>query len=394
MAHAAPPETGPGRLVVVKIGSAVVAPGGSLSRGAVRRLAEEIEEVCRSGTRVVLVSSGAVACGLEGMGFGRVPARISDRQAAAAVGQPLLMHAWTEAFAGRGVHVAQVLLTADDIDFRERFVNAHRTLATLLDRGVVPVINENDSVAFEEIKLGDNDRLSALAAGLVGADLLVMLSAIDGLRAECGAGELIGEVADIDAARGHVSGEHSSTGVGGMATKLDAAETARRMGVTAVIARGDEPGVLARVLAGKPVGTRFPAPAGSLAASSRRKQWIAHSIRTRGVLTVDDGAARALRDRGASLLPKGVTAVESTEPGGFGIGAAVEVRTADGATIARGLVGYRADEIERIIGKRSDEIESVLGYTYCDEVIHRDDLIITERGERDAGDRSDRPSST
>ncbi|MBZ0172717.1 MAG: glutamate 5-kinase [Phycisphaerales bacterium] len=369
----------PAGLAVVKIGSAVVAPNSRLSIDTIDRLAGEIADIKLDGTRVVLVSSGAVACGLEGMGFDRMPARISDRQAAAAVGQPLLMHAWTEAFAARGVHVAQVLLTADDIDFRERFVNAHRTLTTLLDRGVVPTINENDSVAFEEIKLGDNDRLSALATGLVGADLLVMLSAIDGLREAGGAGALVREVNDIGAARAHVSGDRTPTGVGGMSTKLDAAETARRMGAAAIIARGDEPGVLARVLAGEPVGTRFPAHRGGQTASSRRKQWIAHSIRTRGALVIDGGAAGSLCASGASLLPKGITAVESAEPGGFGIGAAVEVRTADGVTIARGLVSYRADEIERIIGKRSGEIEGVLGYTYCDEVIHRDDLIITDR---------------
>ncbi|USN99578.1 MAG: glutamate 5-kinase [Phycisphaeraceae bacterium] len=366
-------------LAVVKIGSAVVAPGGRLAVETVQRLADEIVAARRSGTRVVLVSSGAVACGLEGLGFERMPAKISDRQAAAAVGQPLLMRAWTDAFGERGVAVAQVLLTADDIDFRARFVNAHRTLTTLLERGVVPIINENDSVSFDEIKLGDNDRLSALAAGLVGAGLLVMLSSVDGLHEQGGSGAVIGEVSDIAAARTHVSGDRTSTGVGGMATKLDAAETARLMGADAVIARGEQPGVLGRVLRGEAVGTRFPAPAGDLPASTRRKQWIAHSIRPRGVLVVDDGAARALCEKGASLLPKGVVAVEPNEAGGFGIGAAVEVRRRSGETIAKGLVAYRSDEIERIMGRRSDEIERVLGYTYCDDVIHRDDLIVTDR---------------
>ncbi len=367
------------RLVVVKIGSAVVAPGGRLAPEAVERLADEIAGVRAAGVSVVLVSSGAVACGLKGMGLDRMPARISDRQAAAAVGQPLLMRAWGEAFARRGLAAAQVLLTADDIDFRARFVNAHRTLATLLERGVVPIINENDSVSFDEIKLGDNDRLSALVAGLVGADLLVMLSAADGLREAGGAGPVIPLVRDIAAVRAHISSDRTPTGVGGMATKLDAAETARAMGAAAVIAPGSRPGVLALAVAGEPVGTRFPPPDSGPTASTRRKRWIAHSLRARGTIVVDEGARRALRDRGASLLPKGVLSVHASEPGGFGIGAAVEIRGLEGPAFARGLVSYRFDEIDRIRGRRSDEIGAILGYTYCDEIIHRDDLIVTER---------------
>ena len=365
------------RLVVVKVGSAVVAPGGVLDVSVIDRLADEIASARAGGTAVVLVSSGAVACGLEGMGMRAMPAKISDRQAAAAVGQPVLMRAWSGALSARGMCAAQVLLTAEDVDFRARFVNAHRTLSTLLGRGVVPIINENDSVSFEEIKLGDNDRLAALAAGLVGADLLVMLSNVDGLRADGGAGAVIRAVDDIDAARAHVSGDRSETGTGGMATKLDAAEVAGRMGIPAVIASGGVAGVLGEILAGGAVGTRFGVSGAGGGGGTRRKRWIAHSVRPRGVLTVDDGAARALRERGASLLPGGIVSVESDEPGGFGIGSAVDVRTAAGDTIARGLVSYRADEIVRIMGKRSDEIAGVLGYTYCDEVIHRDDLILT-----------------
>lgn len=363
-------------LVVVKIGSAVVAPGGRLSPGAIARLARDIASARAMGVKVVLVSSGAVACGLEGMGYDRMPARISDRQAAAAVGQPLLMRAWTEALGALALGAAQVLLTADDIDFRARFVNAHRTLTTLLERGIVPIINENDSVSFDEIKLGDNDRLSALVAGLVGAELLVMLSAADGLREAGGRGPVIPVVHDIDAARAHISGERTSTGVGGMATKLDAAETARAMGAASVIAPGAEAGVLARVLAGESVGTRLPAPIGAPGGATRRKRWIAHSLRLRGSIVVDDGAARAIRERGASLLPRGVVAVRTNHPAGFGIGAAVEILGSDGRAVARGLVSYRADEIDRIKGRRSDEIAQILGYTYCEEIIHRDDLIV------------------
>ena len=374
------------RTLVVKVGSAVVAPGGVLSTDAVARLASDLAGARAAGVRTVLVSSGAVACGLSGLGLDRMPARLSDRQAAAAVGQPLLMRAWAEALEPLGVRTAQALLVADDIDFRARFVNAHRTLHTLLDRGVLPIINENDTVSFDEIRLGDNDRLSALAAGLVGADLLVMLSSADGVRTGGGRGEIIPEITDIAAARVHAGGAVSDVGTGGMITKLDAAQTAREMGTPVVIASGAEPGVLGRILNGEPVGTRFPAPAEGSLDTSGRKRWIAHSIRTRGTVTVDDGAARAIAQRGASLLPKGITAVEASDPGGFPIGAAVEVRTGAGERLARGLVSYGSGEIARIMGRRSDEIGSVLGYTYCDEVIHRDDLIVVNdrggKGER------------
>jgi glutamate 5-kinase len=365
------------RTCVIKIGSAVLAPGGHLSDATLARLAGEIAAARSGGTRIVLVSSGAVACGLAGLGMGRMPARISDRQAAAAVGQPLLMRAWTDALAGHGVTAAQVLLTAEDIDFRARFVNAHRTLETLLGAGVVPIINENDSVSFDEIKLGDNDRLSALASGLVGADLLLMLSVADGLREDGGAGPLIAEIADIADAARHVGDARSETGVGGMATKLDAARTASEMGADVVIAGGADAGAIARAFAGDAVGTRLRARDSGEGRVSRRKRWIAHSIRSRGSVTVDEGARRALVERGASLLPTGIVAVDSDDPAGFGIGAAVDVRT-DSGVFARGLVAYRSDEIARIAGRPSDAIEGALGYTYCDEVIHRDDLILTE----------------
>lgn len=371
------------RRCVIKVGSAVLAPGGRLDPVAVGRLAGDIACARDAGVRTVLVSSGAVACGLAGLGLERMPARISQRQAAAAVGQPMLMRAWIDAFAGFGVTAAQALLTADDIDFRARFVNAHRTLETLLDAGVVPVVNENDTVSFDEIKLGDNDRLSALVAGLVGADTLVILSSVDGLRADGGSGGVIPEISDFADAERHVSSARSETGTGGMATKLDAARAASGMGVAVVIASGTEPEAIGRALRGEPTGTRIaPAPAGTL---PRRKQWIAHSIRTKGRITVDEGARRALVEGGASLLPKGIVAVESDDGGGFASGSGVEVASLEGGVFARGLVAYRADEIERIMGLASDGIEGALGYTYCDEVIHRDDLIVTglwREGER------------
>lgn len=363
------------RTCVIKVGSAVLAPKGQLDPDAVQRLADEIAAAREADVRTVLVSSGAVACGLSGLGLDRMPASISQRQAAAAVGQPLLMRAWTNAFSGYGLTVAQALLTADDIDFRARFVNAHRTLGKLLDAGVVPIVNENDTVSFDEIKLGDNDRLSALIAGLVGAEMLLILSSVDGLRAGGGSGELIGEITDFEAAERHVSADRTESGTGGMATKLDAARTASGMGVAVVIASGTEPGAIGRALRGDAIGTRIAAQLSG--AVPRRKQWIAHSIRTKGRISVDEGAHRALVEGGASLLPKGIVAVESDDPGGFAAGSGVEIASAGAGVFARGLVSYRSDEIERIMGLASDAIGGAIGYTCCDEVVHRDDLIVT-----------------
>jgi len=363
--------------VVVKVGSALLAPRGHLDHDAVARIAGQVAEISRAHKRrVVVVSSGAVACGLRAMRFRVMPASIADRQAAAAAGQPALIAAWARGLGAHGLDVAQVLLTADDIDFRARFVNAHRTLSALLDAGVVPIVNENDSVAFDEIKLGDNDRLSALVAGLIGAGTLVILSTAPGLCAGGPGGDVIREVDDIDAARAHIAAETSTTGVGGMSTKLDAAASAVAMGVTVVVCSGEEPDAIERALGDDHIGTRFPA-AGPTHASAR-KRWIAHSIRPRGTVVVDAGARTALEDRGASLLPKGIVGVEGEA---FAAGTAVDVRTGD-TVFARGLVSYRRDEIERIMGRSASAIGDVLGYTTCDEVIHRDNLVLLDRSER------------
>ncbi|MEM7755193.1 MAG: glutamate 5-kinase [Planctomycetota bacterium] len=363
--------------VVVKIGSAVLAPGGRLDAGRVAMIAEQLARIrVAQRRRVVVVSSGAVVCGLRAMRFREMPDRISDRQAAVAAGQPALIAAWARGFGAHGLDAAQVLLTADDIDFRARFVNAHRTINALLDAGVVPIVNENDSVVFDEIKLGDNDRLSALVAGLIGAGTLVILSRAPGLCEGGVGGEIIREVADIDASRAHVDGSRSATGTGGMATKLDAAASAKAMGVATVICSGDEPDAIERALGDDHAGTRFPAD--GVAVASARKRWIAHSIRARGTIVVDGGAREALERRGASLLPKGIVGVEG-EP--FDVGAAVDVRTEE-VVFARGLVSYRRDEIERIMGRPSSSIGEVLGYTTCDEVIHRDNLVVLEQAER------------
>ncbi|MEM7622258.1 MAG: glutamate 5-kinase, partial [Planctomycetota bacterium] len=282
--------------VCIKVGSAVVAPDGLLSEAEVGRLARELCAVREAGARVVLVSSGAVACGLSAMGLPGMPDRMSDRQAAAAAGQPALMAAWSAAFGAFGVRVGQILLTADDIEDRARFINARRTLGALMDAGVVPIVNENDSVSFDELRVGDNDRLSAFAAGLCGASLLVLLSAAPGLCEGGPGGPVLGEVLNIADATEHVSSERSSTGVGGMATKLDAAHLARDMGIETVIAPGRvcdaERDSVLRIVRGDAIGTRFPVPdtdgvRGGMGLA--RKHWIGAAARPRGVIEVDAG---------------------------------------------------------------------------------------------------------
>lgn len=362
------------RRLVVKVGSAVVAPGGRVDPDALSRLADELGPLVRGGVQTVLVTSGAVASGFRALGLDRMPKVIRQKQAAAAVGQPALMRAYSERLALHGITAAQVLLTADDFAHRERFLNARHTLDTLLESGVLPIINENDSVVFDEIKLGDNDRLSALVATAIDADLLILLSVAPGLM-DMAAGVVIPRVASIDDARRFVDANSSSgVGTGGMATKLDAARIATNHGIPAHLTRGptpDTPDPIARVLAGHNLGTRFePAPTAGVRA---RKSWIANATAAKGKVTVDEGAARAITQRGASLLPGGITAVE----GRFDAGAAIDILDPAGHRIARGLSSYSAAEIARIKGAKSDQIQSILGYAYADEVVHRDDLHLT-----------------
>jgi glutamate 5-kinase len=360
------------RRVVVKVGSAVLADAGGLSLESVRRLASQIASLRAVGVEVVLVSSGAIASGFRALGLARPPKLIRQKQAAAAIGQQRLMAAYADAFEPHTITVGQVLLTADDFDHRLRFLNARHTLETLLEHGVVPIINENDSVSFAEIKLGDNDRLAALTSAMLRADLLVMLSTAPGLWAS-GTRTVLPVISDIASARKHVRPEKSGVGTGGMVTKLDAAEIVTRLGIPCVVAPGSEPDVLPRVLAGEPLGTRF------LARPSRvdsRRRWIGFSARSKGSIRIDAGAARAIVERGASLLPSGITGVE----GGFDAGSVIDIR-ADRETIARGLSAYSADEIARIKGRKAAEIAGVLGYSHCDEVVHRDDMLLARGGE-------------
>ena len=358
------------RRIVVKVGSAVVAPKGELEIEAVQRLARGIVALATDagGARqVMLVSSGAVASGFRSLGLGASPKTIVLKQAAAAIGQSRLMSAYAGAFAPRDV--AQVLLTSDDLDHRARVLNARRTLAALLDHGVTPIINENDSVSFDEIKLGDNDRLSALVAAHMQADLLIILSTVRGVYAGGDARRIISCISPGDDPSGHVQAEKSATGVGGMATKIAAARVCTSAGIPVVIAGGGEPDVLERVIRGEEIGTYFPAP---VRRTPLRKRWIGQSTRAKGKLIIDEGATKAIRTRGASLLPSGVLEVK----GHFAAGAAVDILGPDQHPIARGLASYSAEEIRKIRGKRAAQIAAILGYNYRDEVVHRDDLML------------------
>lgn len=370
------------RRVVVKIGSAVLAPGGELSLPRLEALCAQIHAARQRGVEITVVSSGAIACGFRVLGLDAPPTTIVQKQAAAAAGQLRLMLAWEKAAERHGVKVAQVLLVSDDFVDRTRYLNARRVLGELHERGLLAVINENDTVSYDEIRFGDNDALAAHVAGLVGADLLLVLSTAKGLYAHGDASKVIAHVemdggSNAAALSQHVTKDKTVTGVGGMASKLHAMGVASALGVHSVIAGGTEPNVITRVLAGEVLGTHFsPAPdAPGAAVGSRRDAWILAGVRVAGRLTVDAGACAAILRRGASLLPSGVTKVE----GRFARGATLDVLDEAGELIARGLAAYSDEETRRVMGKRSGEIEATLGYALGEELIHRDDLVVMRR---------------
>ena len=362
------------RRVVVKVGSALlVEPStGSVNRAWLETLAEDIATLRARGQEVVLVSSGAIALGRRELGLGRGKLKLEEKQASAAVGQIRLAHAWKDVLEQRGLTVAQVLLTLGDTEERRRYLNARNTLTTLLRLGAIPVINENDTVATAEIRYGDNDRLGARVAQMVSADCLVLLSDVDGLYTADPSREpdaqFIPEIEritpEVEAMAG---GSASDVGSGGMATKVMAARIAVAAGCHLCIAAGREVHPLRRIESGARC-TWFVAEASPVAV---RKQWIAGMLKPVGELTVDEGAANALRD-GKSLLPAGVTQVK----GRFDRGDAVVVLGPTGLEIARGLAAYSSTDAERIRGRRSGELEQLLGYRGRDEMIHRDDLVL------------------
>ena len=322
----------------------------------------------------MLVSSGAIAEGMQRLGWTRRPSAVHEQQAAAAVGQMGLIQGYESSFAQFGLHTAQILLTHDDMADRKRYLNARTTLRTLLGLNVIPVINENDTVVTEEIKVGDNDTLGALVANLIEADVLIILTDQAGLytgdpRRDPAATFVQHAQAGDPALEAMAGGAGSNLGKGGMLTKILAAKRAARGGVSTIIASGREPSVLLRLAAGEVIGTHLQANPLSLAA---RKQWLADHVQVRGTLTLDDGAARVIRRDGKSLLPIGVVACH----GEFERGAVVTCLSVDGKEIARGLVNYSAQETQRILRKPSSEIEAILGYVEEPELIHRDNLVL------------------
>jgi len=363
------------RRIVVKVGSGLVtAPGQGPVAAQIARLAADLAALVKDRREVALVSSGAIATGMARLGLPARPRSIPEKQAAAAVGQSALMWHYEQAFKRHGIHVGQVLLTGQDISDRSRYLNARNTLLALLGFGVLPIVNENDTVAVDEIKVGDNDNLAALVAHLIDADLLILLTDVDGLytgdpRRDPTARRIETVEAVTEDIQRLVFDEAAGVSVGGMSTKLEAAQKANASGIPMVIASGREGASLARLLRGEMVGTYFRPRDDRLAA---RKRWIGFAVPPQGRLVVDAGAKKALTERGKSLLPSGVVEVA----GDFGAGAVVALTEVDGQEFARGLANYDAAELRKIQGAKTKEIEKALGYKGCDEVIHRDNLVL------------------
>ena len=346
--------------VVVKLGTGVLTDNRKqIDPAQLEQIVAQVAALRKAGKEVVVVTSGAVGAGMGALGFDTRPADLAEKQACAAVGQSRLMSTYEKLFAKHDLVVAQVLLTHDDLEHHERHLNARNTLVTLLGHGVVPIINENDAVSFTEIKVGDNDTLSALVASLLPADLLVILTTVDGVIENFGqpGAKVISSIGQIDADLEKIAGGTTSeTAVGGMATKIQAAKIVVRSGIPLVIASGQKRDVLATILSGADEGTLFVAQAGKL---QGRKRWIAFFHHPKGALFVDDGAKKALREAGKSLLPPGVSRCE----GDFAAGDVIRICDVDGTEFARGIAKFTAEEI------RSRTLARV-------ELVHRDDLVI------------------
>jgi glutamate 5-kinase len=362
--------------LIIKLGSSTLTAGTPrLSPPRFVEIARQVAQLAQNGHEVILVSSGAMAAGRERLNYPQLPKAIPAKQMLAAVGQLRLMALYEQVFGLYDLTIAQVLLTRADLSDRRRYLNSRNTLTALLGQGVIPIINENDTVATEEIRVGDNDNLSALVANLVDADTLILLTDQAGLftanpRQDASA-QLITDVTEPEipesvwrAAGGAISG----LGTGGMRTKLQAADLARRSGTMVIIAPGDEPDVLVRLAAGEPIGTRFHPV---VSAIESRKRYILAGGRSQGAVAVDAGAARALR-KGGSLLAVGIVSVD----GDFELGDPIRILSSHQQEIARGIASYSSTDLRRILGRQSDEIESSLGYYYGDEVIHRNNLVL------------------
>lgn len=355
--------------IVVKIGTSTITDAGAISPKKMGRIAADVSNLRANGYRVVLVSSGAIAAGATTLERDRKTLSIPEKQACAALGQTILMNEWRKVFQKYDLHVGQILLTEDDVKNRHRFLNARYTLETLLDLGIIPIVNENDSVVVKEIKFGDNDTLSAHVATLIDAGLLVLLSDIDGFYLDLSDPAPVDEISGITTTIWEkAGGAGSDHGTGGMVTKIRAAEIMIRFGEKMVIARGSEPQVLTRIMAGDRIGTIFTSRSKPLPS---RKKWLAIS-KPRGTVSVDDGAAEAIQARKKSLLASGIIGVT----GPFSMGDVVEITDLHGTRIGKGIVNYNSHELDAIKGLKTGEIRRRLEGSFYEEVINRDDLIL------------------
>lgn len=362
--------------IVIKIGSAMLTGSreDGLDEAVFSNLARGISEIKKSGKDVVLVTSGAIASGMKKMGFKQRPTSIPEKQAIAALGQGSLMSFYEKAFTPLGEKVAQVLLTHDDLGNRQRFLNARNTLSTLLGYNIIPIINENDTVAVDEIKFGDNDHLAALVTNLIEADLLVILTDIDGLfdkdPKKDKTAKLVPVVENVDHLAAVWAGETTSVfGTGGMASKVKAAKKAAHFGTPTIVANGRDADILKKIFSCADVGTLFLPMEDRL---TSKKHWIAFSARPTGRIFVDEGAKDAILKKGKSLLPSGIIKID----GVFEEGEVIHCVDQHGREFARAIVNYSSTEIENIRGLKTTEIEKILGYKYYDEVVHRDNLVI------------------
>ncbi len=365
------------RRVVVKVGSAVLTTENGLDHRVIDDLGRQLAFLCATGREVILVSSGAVAAGRQKLGVGRGNCQdLKVKQAMAAIGQGLLMQAYEHSFEKHGQLVSQLLLTHGDLSHRDRYLNVRNTILTLFEFGVVPIINENDTVSVEELRFGDNDTLGALIANMIGADMFIILTDVDSLYtahpADDPAAEPVYTVTEIDETVERMAGHSSSLlGTGGMLSKIKAVKMIASCGGSSFIAPGRNANVFQELFSGDTIGTFF------LPASKKlggRKHWIAHVLRPLGYLVIDAGACRALIERGKSLLPSGMVEVR----GDFGIGAPVHCLTAEGKAVAAGLANYSSSHLQKIKGCNSKDINGILGFKDSDEVIHRDNLVLLD----------------
>ncbi len=365
--------------IVVKIGTSVLTGGHSrLHKPGMAEIVRQLAELYAEGHDIVLCSSGAIQAGKDRLGWADKPRSVSEKQMLAALGQSRLMFTWERLFEIYDIHVGQILLTRSDFEARNRFLNARDTFRSLIQNRIIPIVNENDAVTTEEIRVGDNDNLSAMVAVLAEADLLIMLTDQKGLytadpRSNPEA-KLIQEVAVIDETVRNLAGGKGDMGTGGMATKLQAAETATRAGTDVVIAAGGEKNIILKILEGKGATyTRFPAVANPV---RNRKRWLLAGSTPTGAIAVNQkGCEKLMQEKGRSLLPAGITDIE----GDFNRGDTVRIRQEDGTTIGRGIARYTSDDLRKIAGHQSDKIEPILGYAYGNVAIHHNDMVLLER---------------